>query len=93
MEDDWGADFEGRIVLTPKSGGPGSMWGRGPELLEGDEDTDGSCAAALGSPVRQTNFILYEAQSMKYCCARDCARTSLGALLFESKIRCMASIF
>lgn len=54
VEDDWGADFEGRIVLTPKTGGPGSMWGRGPELVEGDEDTDSSCAAAFGSPVSTT---------------------------------------
>ncbi|CAM9653555.1 unnamed protein product, partial [Scytosiphon promiscuus] len=53
--DDWGADFVGGIVLTPKTGGPGSMWGRAQEALqEGDEDTDDSCAAAFdGSPPQQ----------------------------------------
>eukprot|EP00752_Nemacystus_decipiens_P012274 g10880.t1 len=41
--DDWGADFVGGIVLTPKTGGPGSTWGRAQEALEEcDEDTDDS---------------------------------------------------
>ncbi|CBJ48607.1 hypothetical protein Esi_0039_0072 [Ectocarpus siliculosus] len=39
--DDWGADFVGGIVLTPKTGGPGTMWGRAQDALEeGDEETD-----------------------------------------------------
>lgn len=47
--DDWGADFVGGIVLTPKTGGPGSTWGRAQEALEEcDEDTDDSCAADCG---------------------------------------------
>ncbi|CAM9241239.1 unnamed protein product, partial [Ectocarpus sp. 4 AP-2014] len=41
--DDWGADFVGGIVLTPKTGGPGTMWGQAQEALEeGDEETDGT---------------------------------------------------
>lgn len=52
--DDWGADFVGGIVLTPKTGGPGSMWGRAQEALqEGNEDTDDdSCGAAFDGSVR-----------------------------------------
>lgn len=52
--DDWGADFVGGIVLTPKTGGPGSTWGRTQEALEEcDEDTDDSCAAAFDRSVRR----------------------------------------
>lgn len=57
--DDWGADFVGGIVLTPKTGGPGSTWGRDRDrdqareaLEECDEDTgDDSCSAAFDSSV------------------------------------------
>lgn len=55
--DDWGADFVGGIVLTPKTGGPGSTWGRtqAQETLEEcDEDTDDSCAAAFDRSVSLT---------------------------------------
>lgn len=55
--DDWGADFIGGIVLTPKTGGPGSTWGRGAQeaLEECDEDTDDSCAAAFDRSVSSTD--------------------------------------
>lgn len=52
--DDWGADFVGGIVLTPKTGGAGSTWGRGQAAFaEEDEETDGSCAATCDGSVRK----------------------------------------
>lgn len=54
--DDWGADFIGGIVLTPKISGAGSAWSMGQEAFrEEEEDSDDSCAAMQDHSVRPTD--------------------------------------
>lgn len=51
--DDWGADFVGGIVLTPKTSGPRSLWDHGRTALqEESEGSDGSCSAKFDDSVR-----------------------------------------
>lgn len=55
--DDWGADFVGGIVLTPKTSGPRSLWDHGRTALqEESEGSEGSsCEAKFDDLVSVNN--------------------------------------
>ena len=68
--DDWGADFVGGIVLTPKTSGPRSLWDHGRTALqEESEGSDGSCDAKFDDSVSLGLYVCNPFVS-RYCTSK-----------------------